>query len=277
MTFRTCTEAGATDRTECLLAEYRRTGDRRARNEVVEGHLRLARFTVQRYARGNSVAAEDLQQVALMAIIHAAERYQPGMGASFRTFARRTIEGELKRHLRDHSWTVRPPRSCQEHFLYVCRTREELAHRLGRERDRGGDRGADGPVGRRGARGGESGRRAGAPSSLEPLRDPDDTGSVRAELVSWDHRYGALEAFLDLRRSVAELDERERGVLHLRFIDDLSQQEIAELLQISQSYVSRIIRGALAKLRSDMDADRVADRRTTRVSRPEIGQVARTA
>jgi len=276
VTFRTPTEAGATDRTEYLLAEYRRTGDRRARNEVVEGHLRLARFTVQRYARGNSVAAEDLQQVALMAIIHAAERYQPGMGASFRTFARRTIEGELKRHLRDHSWTVRPPRSCQEHFLYVCRTREELAHRLGRSAtaaeiaartDLSVDEVLE-AVKAGGAR---------APSSLEPLRDPDDTGSVRAELVSWDHRYGALEAFLDLRRSVAELDERERGVLHLRFIDDLSQQEIAELLQISQSYVSRIIRGALAKLRSDMDADRVADRRTTRVSRPEIGQVARTA
>ena len=125
-------ETTDTERTESLLAEYRRTGDRRARNEVVEAHLRLAGFTVRRYARDNPVAADDLQQVALMAIIHAAERYRPGMGASFRTFARRTIEGELKRHLRDHSWTVRPPRSCQEHFLHVCRTREELAHRLGR-------------------------------------------------------------------------------------------------------------------------------------------------
>ena len=93
--------------------------------------------------------------------------------------------------------------------------------------------------------------------------------------MAWDHRYTALEAFLDLRRAVAGLDERERGVLHLRFIDDLSQQEIAELLQISQSYVSRIIRGALAKLRSNMDAGRPADHRAAKVSPHDLaGQVA---
>ena len=251
------TVAGTTDthRTECLLADYRRTGDRRIRNEVVEAHLRLAGFTVRRFARGNSTTAEDLQQVALMAIVHAAERYRPGKGASFRTFARRTIDGEIKRYLRDRSWTVRPPRSRQEHFLQVCRADEELAQQLRRsatdtEIAARADLSVKEVIEAMKAGGARS------PSSLAPGRNPDDTGSVRPELVRWDRNYDALESHLDLRRAVARLDQRERRVLHLRFVDDRSQPEIAELLHISQSYVSRIIRGALAKLRCDMATDR---------------------
>jgi len=273
----TTSETIEADRTEILLAEYRSSGDLRARNEVVEAHLRLARFTVRRFARGNSAAAEDLQQVALLAIIHAAERYRPGMGASFRTFARRTIEGELKRHLRDHSWTVRPPRSRQEHFLHVCRSREELTQQLGRSAapteiaERTG-LSVDEVL--------EATKAGGArtPSSLEPTRDPEDAGSVRPGLARWDERYSALEAHLDLHRAVDGLDDRERRVLYLRFIDDLSQPEIGELLNISQSYVSRIIRGALAKLRSDMGADRCVDHGGTKVGHLETdGQLAETA
>ncbi len=249
------------ERADELLALYRSTGDRHARNEVVEAHLRLARFTVRRFARGNASMAEDLQQVALLAIIHAAERYRPGMGATFRTFASRTVDGELKRHLRDRSWAVRPPRSRQEHYLYVCRAREELAQELGRsatadEIAHRTDLTVDEVLAAMEAGG------ARASSALEPTRDPDDTVSVRPELMSWDHGFGAFESHEDLGHAVQTLDERERQVLQLRFVDELSQPEIAALLDISQSYVSRIIRGALATLRADMADDREDERRT---------------
>ena len=253
--------ASETDRTEELLAEYRRTGDRRARNRVVEAHLRMARFTVRRLARGDRALAEDLEQVALMAIVNAAERYRPDRGASFRTFAARTIDGELKRHLRDRTWAVRPPRSRQEHFLRVCRAREELAQQIGRnatvaEISEQTDLSVDEVLKALEAGGARSSR------SLEPTRDPDDDVSARPQLMSWDRRYADFEADTDLRQAVRCLDERERRVLQLRFVHELSQPEIATMFGLSQSYVSRIIRGALAKLRSDMADDRIVDIRT---------------
>ncbi|UDY34966.1 sigma-70 family RNA polymerase sigma factor [Dermatobacter hominis] len=243
-------------RVDDLLAEYRRTGDRRARDAVVEGHMALARFTVRRFARNNVGLEEDLHQVALMAVVFAAERYRPGKGASFPTFARRTIDGELKRYLRDRSWIVRPPRTRQEHYLRLCRAREEMPHRLGRsptineiadELELSVDQVVE-AMETQGAR---------RPTSMEPTREPDDTVSVRPELMSWDRGYGAFESHDDLLRAIDSLDRRQRQALHLRFIDELSQPEIAERLGVSQSYVSRIIRGALAQLRDTMDAQSV--------------------
>ena len=78
------------------------------------------------------MATDDLRQLALMAIIHAVERFDPEVGVAFSTFASRTIEGELKRYFRDRTWSVRPPRRAQELHLELRRTDEELAHKLGR-------------------------------------------------------------------------------------------------------------------------------------------------
>ncbi|UDY37506.1 sigma-70 family RNA polymerase sigma factor [Dermatobacter hominis] len=240
---------------ERLLDDYRRRGDRAARNRVVEGHLSLARFTVRRLARGNPALAEDLQQVALLAIVHAADRYRPGKGASFRTFAGRTIDGELKRHLRDKTWAVRPPRTRQEHYLRVCRAREELTQELHRgptpsEIAERTDLLRDEVLAAMEAGG------ARTSNPLEPARDGDDAGPVRPEVESWDLGFGAFESHCDLSQAIGVLDERERCVLGMRFVEERSQPEIAVELGISQSYVSRIIRGALAKLREHMDAER---------------------
>ena len=249
------TDAQEVDR---LLAEYHRTGDRRARNAVVEGHLGMARYPVRRLARGNPALAEDLEQVALLAIIHAAERYRPGKGASFRTFADRTIDGELKRHLRDRTWTVRPPRTRQENYLRVCRAREELTQELGRGpkpseiADRS-DLAVEEVLVAMEAGGARHSH------SLEPVRDGEDRETVRPEVVFLDANFDALESDTDLGHALSVLGRRERDVIRLRFVDELSQPEIAELVGISQSYVSRIIRGAVAKLRVAMDGDTVAD------------------
>lgn len=242
---------------ELLLAEYRRTGDRTARNRVVECHLKMARFTVRRLSRGNPALAEDLQQVALLAIVHAADRYRPGKGASFRTFAGRTIDGELKRHLRDKTWAVRPPRTRQEHYLRVCRAREELTQELGRgptpaEVAAHTDLLLDEVLGAMEAGGARTSH------SLEPARENDEPFVARAETASWERGFADFESHSDLLQAIGALDERERCVLHLRFVEELSQPEIAERLAISQSYVSRIIRGALATLREQMDDERSA-------------------
>ncbi len=100
--------------------QYQVTPTRTLRNRLVEAHLHLADYHVARFARSSGTAADDLRQTALIALMNAVERFDPENGASFRTFASRTIEGELKRHLRDRTWTVRPPRRAQERSTSCC-------------------------------------------------------------------------------------------------------------------------------------------------------------
>src|SRR3954452_17970732 len=114
------------DRIDEMFRDFRRTGDVRIRNRIVEAHLHLADWCTRRY--GEHAMRDDLHQVAQMAIVHATERFDPDVGVSFRTFASRTVEGECKRFLRDRSWNVRPPRALLERSLVVRREQEELGH-----------------------------------------------------------------------------------------------------------------------------------------------------
>ena len=98
---------------EVLFRAFRRSRSRRIRNELVERHLHLVDYHVRRYA-SRGVAAEDVRQVASIALVLAVERFDPDVGVAFSTFASRTIDGECKRYLRDRTWGVRPPRRMQE-------------------------------------------------------------------------------------------------------------------------------------------------------------------
>ena len=113
------------------FSEYRRTGDRRLRNELVEEHMRLAEFLARRFAHRGE-AADDLRQVALVGLLKAVERFEPDRGLQFSSFATPTITGELKRHFRDRGWAVRVPRRVQELHLELDRTVNELSQELGR-------------------------------------------------------------------------------------------------------------------------------------------------
>ncbi len=242
----------APDEIETLLDHYRRTGDRAARNRVVEAHLEMVGFQVRRFSRGGAAPAEDLRQTALMAVIHAADRYEPGRGASFRTFASRTIEGELKRYLRDRSWAVRPPRGRQEMHLHVSRATEELSHQLHRA-PTVSEVAAHLDVTEEAVLEGLEAGHARVAEHIDPAPRSDDAPPGGHVLGAVDASFGASEAHLDLLSAVAGLGERDRHVLRMRFIDEMSQPEIAQQLGISQSYVSRILRSSLAQLRADMD------------------------
>ena len=114
-----------------LHVMYALTRDRRLRDELLAHYdafaVRLARtFSSRREDR------EDLVQVARVGLIHAVDRFDPNRERPFVAYAQVTIEGELKRHIRDHSWRVRVPRSLQEQFLVVARTLEDLTQEMGR-------------------------------------------------------------------------------------------------------------------------------------------------
>lgn len=97
--------------------------------ELVTGHSRLARSLARRFSR-HGEAKEDLEQVAMLALLKAARRYDPAREVSFSTYATASILGELKRHFRDKTWMMRVPRSVQESYLAVKEARESLTHQL---------------------------------------------------------------------------------------------------------------------------------------------------
>jgi RNA polymerase sigma-B factor len=241
----------AADDLEELFGRYRDTGDRSARNEIVERHRALADGVARRFsARGLDV--DDLRQTALLAMVRAVDRFDPDQGASFATFAGRTMEGELKRALRDRSWTVRPPRAAQERYLALRRSEEELTHRLGRaptipELAEALDASVDEVL--------EAVEAAGARSAT-PLTRPDDDGEpvdADAILGREEHGFRAVDEELLVAGLLDQLDERSRLVIELRFFERLGQEEIAARLGVSQSYLSRLLRKILVDLRSGME------------------------
>ncbi len=248
--------AGAVDPStiSAWLTEYRRTQDRRVRNRIVEAHLHLVDHYVARYERG-AASADDVRQTALVALIGAVDRFDPTAGASLRTFADRTIEGELKRYLRDRTWLVRPPRAAQEIHLHLRRAAEELGHELHRsptvaelaERlDVDEEQVLSGLV---------VGTTRESESIHRQIRDDEGALTLEATLGDVDPGIDLTEVRMIVRRGTDKLDHRQIELLHQRFIDGLSQPEIAARHGISQSYVSRIIRSALATLREEFDED----------------------
>lgn len=219
----------------------------RARNRLVEEHTELAEHFARRYS-GRGLARDDLRQMALLAMVKAADRFEPERGVAFSTFASRTIDGELKRQFRDRSWSVRPPRALQELHLALRRADEELTQELGRhprlaelaERLEVGEEEVLEAL--------EAGAAHQADSIDAPLGDGDRTASDR--LGSGDAGFGQAEGRMMVDELLADLPERERMILELRFYENLSQEEIAERIGVSQSYLSRLLRRTLLDLRA---------------------------
>jgi RNA polymerase sigma-B factor len=247
-----------------LFREYRETGDREIRNRLVEAHASVAEFYVKRY-QGRGVPADDLRQVGLLAIVRAVERFDPDMGVEFSTFASRTIEGECKRYFRDRTWSVRPPRRAQELHLALRRAEEDLVHRLGRsptiaELADEVDDSIDHVI---------EAMEAGVAHQATSLDQPGPTSErqpapMSDRLPSTDHdRYGDVESQLLVHGLLDQLDERERQIIHLRFFENRTQEEIAEEIGVSQSYLSRLLRRVLLDLRASLTED-AADERVRR-------------
>ena len=234
--------------TEKLLRQYAEAPTRRLRNEIVEAHMGLAMHIVKRYSNGAD--SDDLQQVALLGLVRAVERFDPSRGFAFSTFAGRTIEGELKHHFRDHTWGVRVPRSLKDLRVSVRKASDELTNRLGRPpviREISEFLGVA-PESVVEALGAET---AYNPRSIDAPAGADHDSSPTIAVA--DRSAGEAFAFVEDRTLVEELLEtlapRERDIMRMRFRDEMSQQEIADALGISQMQVSRLLRRSLAELR----------------------------
>ncbi|MGZ4679585.1 MAG: SigB/SigF/SigG family RNA polymerase sigma factor [Ilumatobacteraceae bacterium] len=239
-----------------LFVEFASTRSRTLRNRLVERHMGLAAHIAKRFSRHGGTE-DDLRQVAMLGLVKAVDRFDPDYGVPFAAFAGSTIEGELKRHFRDHSWAVRVPRSAKELHLIVRRAADdlvqssgrspsvdEIAAHLGVHRDdvlRGLSASAASRVGSLNA-GGTDG------TSDAPL---DRIGALAIDDSGFEH---AVEADV-VERLLARLPERERRIVQLRFYEQLSQAEIAAAVGVSQMQVSRLLRASFEQMRDWMTGE----------------------
>ena len=232
-----------------LFARWQQHGDEAAREALVRRYLPLANRLARRYLR-SSEPFEDLRQVASLGLLKALDRFDPSRGRPFQSFAVPTMLGEMRRYFRDSGWSVHVPARC-------AGARAEGARRPGGFRQRARPR-TDGQPARRvsGAqrRGGD--RRAGRHAGLQdavagraaPGGEQDDTAmSYGDSLGEEDECYELVELDATVTPVLDHIPARERRILHMRFVDDLTQTEIAARMGISQMQVSRLLRRSLER------------------------------
>lgn len=227
-------------------------GDTGARDVLFDRYRGFAAALARRY-RNAGVAREDLEQVAAIGLVEALVRFDPGRHVRFTTFAGRTIDGELKRYLRDRGWSVRVPRGLQDSAAEVRRAEALLAQRLGRrptQEEVAEEVGLDPAEVVDAVLAGGSFEAV----SLDAPRPGvvQDVGAAE-RLPAEDHRLEIAPEWADLTQAIRGLTARDRRILELRFFDDLSQSEIAGRVGISQMHVSRLLAKALGTLRSRME------------------------
>ncbi|HWH94133.1 MAG TPA: SigB/SigF/SigG family RNA polymerase sigma factor [Baekduia sp.] len=233
-----------------MLRRYARTRDPSLRDQLVRRYLPLARYAASQYRRG-SEPFDDLLQVASVGLLKAIDRYDPVRGTAFSSYALPTMSGELRRHFRDRSWAVRPPRDLQEQAIAVEKAAEALSRELGRSPtvEELADR-ADLDVEEvLEAREALTARMSTSLSS--PVRGQDDDElDLGSRLGHEDDGFVAAENRATLASLSRVLTAREREIVRLRFAEDMTQAEIGKIVGLSQMHVSRVLRAAIEKLRS---------------------------
>lgn len=244
-------------RMRILFRRYRGHRDQAAREELVRRYLPLARSLARRYSR-SSEPYEDLVQVASLALLKAIERFDPERGIDFRAFAIPTILGELKRYFRDAAWAVHVPRSVQERALVVEEANERLTNQLGRPpsvREIAADldlTNEDVLDGLKAAQAYDTLSLDESPGS--PSLDGDET-TLGDTLGADDERYELIESDVAVAEAVQTLPERDRRILYLRFVKEMTQSEIAAQMGVSQMQISRLLQRSLSQLAEIADAD----------------------
>jgi RNA polymerase sigma-B factor len=232
------------------FVQFAATRDVSLRDELITAHLGLAQHLARRFAnRGEPI--DDLVQVASIGLMKSVDRFDPERGVEFSTFAARTILGELKRHFRDKGWAVRAPRRIQELYLEIGHATGELTQKLGRPPTMDELAEATGSTVEAVIEATEAGsgyRTASldAPSRLE-RSGSEAIGEEDAAFDDVDNRALLSPAF-------STLPQRERTILQLRFVEGLTQSEIATRIGVSQMHISRLLTASLRKLREQIEA-----------------------
>jgi RNA polymerase sigma-B factor len=241
-----------------LFLQYHREGDARARDQLVERFLPLARQLARRYQRAGE-PLDDLLQVASLGLIKAIDRFDPDREIAFSSYAVPTILGEIKRYFRDRTWAVRVPRDLQELTLKVDRAVGELSEDLRRQPSVAEIARAVGSEAEEVLEALQAGGAYRAISFDAPRTGGDEDVATVGDSVGVDEDgFDRAEERATIKQLMATVTPREREVLRMRFEDDMTQAEIGAVIGVSQMQVSRVIRQALVRLRAAADAEPAA-------------------
>jgi RNA polymerase sigma-B factor len=236
------------DQLESEFIEFTRTRDPTLRAELIAAYVPLSERLARHFThRGEPY--DDLVQAGTIGLIKAVDRFDPERGVNFSSYATKMIVGELKRHFRDRGWSIRPPRRIQELHLHLGAIVGELSQRL-----------------RRSPTIAELARETGASEEdvLEALEAGQGYHSLSLDAPTergdaYDERLRADDVALEtaelrafLNPALADLNERERLIVRLRFEKSLTQSEIADLVGVSQMHVSRILSRCITKLHASL-------------------------
>jgi RNA polymerase sigma-B factor len=264
-----------------LLHEYAGlTADepRRAalRDRLITGYLPVAQHLARRFVH-RGVPLEDLVQVATLGLINAVDRFDPAFGREFLAYAIPTIQGELRRYFRDHSWSMRVPRRLKDLHVSINRVTEELAQGLGRA-PRPSEIASRLGISLDEVLEGLEATASYASQSLdEVLTEGEDKATLANLLGTNDTGLELVEIHQTLGPLLETLPARERTILVLRFFENMTQSKIAAQLGISQMHVSRLLTQTLATLRErvlDPELDEPGPVEPE-VRGPRVGGVAR--
>ncbi|MFE1249428.1 RNA polymerase sigma factor SigF [Streptomyces sp. NPDC058735] len=225
-----------------------------ARNTLIEMNMSLVRFAAGRF-RGRGDDMEDIVQTGMIGLIKAIDRFELSREVEFTSFALPYIVGEIKRFFRDTTWAVHVPRRLQELRVELAKAREELASRLDREptvaelatlMNISESQVVEGQIAANGYNS----------SSLDAALTGDGPEGGEAVLADFigveEDGLRLVEDFHSLAPLMAELSERDRQIIHMRFVEEATQAEIGERLGCSQMHVSRLIKRIITRLRQGM-------------------------
>lgn len=247
-------------RTDEILTQLDGESDEQRRGDLLDElvcvNMDMARSIATRY-RNRGIAAEDLEQVAYLALVRVAHRYDRSSGHDFMSYAVPSIRGELRRHFRDLGWVVRPTRRVQELQARITGVESELATGLGHPPSADDlaealDASRDDVSEALAANG------CFAPTSLDQEIGASEITTLGDRLGQEEAALGAVEARVVLAPVVSGLSLRERRILEMRFFLGCTQQEIGDEIGVTQMQVSRLLSDLLRRLRSELAGGREA-------------------
>ena len=234
-----------------MLLERARSGDKQARQKLIEGNLRLVLSVVQRFS-GRGESMDDLFQVGVIGLIKAVDAFDLGQNVQFSTYGVPMIAGELRRFLRDHS-ALRVSRSMRDTAYRVLQVKEKLLAATGREPS------VETLAAETGIARQEIVFAMDAICEPVSLYEPvfSDGGESACIMDQIGDQNSGDEQWLEqiaLEEAVSHLSARERRILALRFYDGRTQTEVAREIGISQAQVSRLEKGAIGRIKKEMSA-----------------------
>ncbi|MDR4950007.1 RNA polymerase sigma factor SigB [Neobacillus cucumis] len=241
---------------DALIEEYQQNEDSLAQNVLVEHYTALVGSLARKYSKGRDFH-EDIMQVGMLGLLAALKRYDQGAGRSFETFLIPTVIGEIKRFLRDKTWSVHVPRRIKEIWPKIKTVVDELTNQYQRspkiheiaeyleisEEDvlEAMEMGksyqtasVDMPI--------ETGSEGNAVTALDIIGSPDEG-------------FEKVDQKLLLESALHVLSEREKEIIQCTFVENKSQKETGEKLGISQMHVSRLQKKAIEKLRKELNTE----------------------